>query len=349
MPVKSKKPPVKTAKPKAITPPAFTPPKSRVIAMTGIRSFIGSNLLQRFQQEGRHQLVALDLEKPDFLKPTTRFYKLDLTSTTADVTLSEILEREKCDTFIHLAFLSSPTHKSSYAHELESVGTMYVFHACAKNKVKKLIVSSTTMVYGALPINPNFLVEESPLRGNRNFRPIRDRIEVEEQAQNFQKKHPEMVITVLRPCTILGPTIRNFITTYLGLPVISTLLGYDPLMQLVHEEDALDAYRLAVERDCRGVFNIVGRGVLPLSTIIKLSGKIKAPLLHTLAYPMVDGLWLAQVGIAPSGYLDYLRYLWVADGIKARKELGFFPKYSTKETLETFLGIQRLRAIHLME
>ncbi|MDD5222902.1 MAG: SDR family oxidoreductase [bacterium] len=348
MPVKSKTT-VKSKKTKAGESPAFTRPKSRVIAITGTRSFIGSNLLQRLQQEGRHQLVALDLEKPDFLKPATRFYKLDLTSTTADVTLSEILEREKCDTFIHLAFLSSPTHKSSYAHELESVGTMYVFHACAKNKVKKIIVSSTTMVYGALPINPNFLVEESPLRGNREFRPIRDRIEVEEHAQNFQKKHPETTVTVLRPCTILGPTIRNFITTYLSLPVITTLLGYDPLVQFVHEEDALDAYRLAVERDCRGVFNIVGRGVLPLSTIVKLSGKVKAPILHAFAYPMVEGLWLAQVGIAPAAYLDYIRYLWVADGSKARKELGFFPKYSTKESLEAFLGIQRLRAIHLVE
>ena len=38
--------------------------------------------------------------------------------------------------------------------------------------------------------------------------------------------------------------------------------GYDPLMQFLHEVDALSALKLAVLREAPGVFNIVGDGVL---------------------------------------------------------------------------------------
>ena len=358
MPPKSKKAPRKKATPRKTRLPAKTQskktaapakPTARTIAITGVRGFLGSNLLKRLQENEHYKIVALDLEKPDFLKATTRFYKIDLTSTTADIYLSEILEREQCDTFVHLAFLTNPSHRTPLAHELESVGTMYTLHACARRKIKKYILGSSTMLYGALPTNPNFLLEDMPLKGSRSLQMIRDRIEAEEQVYSFQKKNPDVQVTVLRTCTILGPTIRNFITKYLDMPVIMTLMGYDPLVQLIHEDDAVEAFRLAVERNCPGVFNIVGRGVLPLSTVVKLSGKIKLPVLHPIAYPMIESLWIAQIGIAPSGFVDYIRYLWVADGSKAQKELNFTPVYSTKETLETFLGIQRLRAIHLAE
>lgn len=356
MPPKPKKTAPKKSKPRARTPKrprkkGAVPkkPKSRTIAITGVRGFLGSNLLKHLQEDGRHKIIALDLEKPDFLSPDTRFYKIDLTSTTADINISEILDREGCDTFVHLAFLSNPIHRTPFQHELQSVGTMYTLHACARRKIQKYILGSSTMVYGALATNPNFLLEDMPLQGSRSLHWVRDRIEAEEQVQAFQKKNPHVQVTVLRTCTILGPTARNFITKYLDMPVIMTLMGYDPLVQLVHEEDAVEAFRLAVERDCPGVFNIVGRGVLPLSTCVKLSGKIKLPVLHTIAYPLTESLWIAQVGIAPSGFLDYIRYLWVSDGARAQQELGYLPRYSTKETLETFLGIQRLRAIHLAE
>lgn len=323
--------------------------KKRVIAITGVHGFLGSHILKRLQEKKDYQCIAIDIKKPSFLEPPAKFYKIDLTIPTIDATIAEILERENCDTFIHLAFLSSPTHNESYAHELEVIGTINVLHACAKVRIHKILVGSTTMVYGATPMNPNFLSEESPLRGNPRYRFIADKVAVEKELRQFRKKRPETIVTVLRPCTILGPTIKNFVTDYLGRPACMTLLGYDPLFQLVHEEDVLDAWNIVIEGDYSGEYNIVGRGVLPLSTLLKIAGKISVPIFHAVAYPLVDALWLAQVLRTPSPQLDYIRYVWVADGRKAREELGFEARYTTKEALESFLGVQRLRQIHLIE
>lgn len=320
----------------------------RVIAITGANGFIGSNITHRLQVDPRYKVVVLDIKKPGFLQKTTKYYKVDLTEPTADATVLDILREENVDTFVHLAFLTNPTIHASYAHELEVIGTMQVLHACAEIKIKKFILGSTTMVYGATAMNPNFLTEDMPLCSNSNYNYLRDKVEAEHIVERFRKKNPHTCVTVLRPCWILGPTIQNFLTRYLYSPVIFTLLGYDPLFQLVHEEDVIDAFRLAIEGDHPGIFNIVGKGVLPLSTLLKLAGKINFPILHVFAYPLVDTLWAMGLFGAPSGHLDFIRYIWVADGERAEKELGFTPKYSTKETLNHFIGIQRLREIKLI-
>jgi len=320
----------------------------RVIAITGANGFIGSNITQRMQVDPRYKVVVLDIKKPEFLQKSTKYYKVDLTQPTVDQTIVEILRHENVDTFVHLAFLTNPTKHTTYAHELEVIGTMQVLHACAEVKVKKFILGSTTMVYGASAMNPNFLTEDMPLCTNSNYSYVRDKVEAEQFVERFRKKNKDICVTVLRPCWILGPTIQNYLTRYLYSPVIITLLGYDPLFQLVHEEDVIDAFRLAIEEDHPGIFNIVGRGVLPLSTLLKLAGKINFPMLHVIAYPLVDMLWAMGLFGAPSGHLDFIKYIWVADGEKAAKELGFTPRYSTKETWNHFIGIQRLREIKLI-
>jgi UDP-glucose 4-epimerase len=130
---------------------------------------------------------------------------------------------------------------------------------------------------------------------------------------------------------------------------VITLLGYDPLFQFLHEEDAVDALKLAVEKDCDGVYNIVGDGVLPISTVIKLAGRINMPVFHPVAIPLVQ--FLFSTGVSPIGgkHLDFLRFVCIADGEKAKKEMGFIPKYSVKECIESFAGMQRLRELHLVE
>ncbi len=315
--------------------------------MTGAAGFIGTRLLRRLQADDSYEkFVLLDMRKPDGPLKRTKFYKVDLTEPTADAFIADILKREKCDTFVHLAFLHHPTLRTSYAHELESIGTMYVLNACAECGVPKIVVSSTTLVYGAYPSNPNFLSENYPLRAG-GFPMLRDRVEIEQQIRAYRSKHTDSVVTVLRPCLTLGPTIQNFVTRYLSLPVIYTVLGYDPLMQFVHEDDVIRAFHLAVEQDFSGEYNIVGKGVLPVSTLIRIAGKINLRLPSAVLNPMMEMLWLSNLAITPTAYLNYIRYIFIADGIKAAEEMGFEPQYSTKETLEHFIGKLRLRRLRL--
>lgn len=331
------------------TRPRQSAPKSKTIAILGAHTFIGQRVLRRLQARGDAPLVIIDLKRPKELDKEHKFYKVDLTQPTADAILADILEREQVDTVIHLAFTTSPSRNQTYAHELEVIGTLNLLHACARHRLRKLIVRSTTMVYGAHPSNPNFLDEDAPLRASRSYPFVRDKAEVESLIKRHRTKHPETCITVLRPCSILGPTVRNFITEYLRRPVCMTLLGFDPLFQLVHENDVIDAFELALEKDLSTDFNIVAPGVLPLSTIIKLAGRPTVPVFHPMAYPLVQAAWLAGLSPAPAPHLDYIRYLWVADGDKATRELGFRPRHSTRETVEAFAGVQRLRDVRLLE
>src|SRR5205085_6239472 len=99
--------------------------------------------------------------------------------------------------FVYLSVLSRPTHAAEWAHELEDVGTMHVLNACAGVAPRRLVMISTTLVYGAHPKNPNFLTEESELRGHRDSRFVNDKVRAEKQVQRFAREHPEVEVCVL--------------------------------------------------------------------------------------------------------------------------------------------------------
>src|SRR5262249_53574575 len=127
-----------------------------------------------------------------------------------------------------------------------------------------------------------------------------------------------------------------------------TLLGFDPLWQFVHEVDAIAAFKLAIDRDFPGIYNIVGEGVLPISTVIKIAGRVALPVFHPVAETMIAAAWAAQAAYAPPGFLRSLRYLCIADGEKAAREMGFRAAYTTREALLDYVGAQRLRDVNLL-
>jgi UDP-glucose 4-epimerase len=320
--------------------PAYDP-EQRVVAVTGAYSYIGAELIKRLERDRRYyKVLAIDVRKPSFPMHKTQFHKVDLTLPTADAELAAIWKREGVDTVVHAAFLSSPTHASAWAHELESIGTLHVLNACAECLVRKVIVWSQTVVYGAHPLNPNFLSEDHELRGDKSrSRFVKDKVEVERQVRKFRGENPDTIVTTLRTAATLGPTIRNFATRFFSRPMAPTLMGFDPVMQLVHERDVTDAFVRAVDGDFAGEFNVVGDGVLPYSTILAMMGKLPLPMPHFLAYPLSQALWATQVFDSPPNFLDFLRFLCVADGDKAKRVMGFQPRYDIKATIHDFLGM----------
>src|SRR3954469_7399540 len=93
-------------------------PDQRVVAVTGAYSFQGAELIKRLEEDRRYfRVVAIDIRKPSFPLTKTQFHKVDLTLPTADAEIAQILKRERVETFVHTAFLSSPTHNSTWAHE----------------------------------------------------------------------------------------------------------------------------------------------------------------------------------------------------------------------------------------
>jgi UDP-glucose 4-epimerase len=321
--------------------------RPRTIALTGASSFLGQNLIGLFEEDARVvRLVAFDVKAPATAGKKTRFCELDLTLPTAGDRVAEVLRAEGVDAFAHLAFLAEPSHTEAYAHELEAVGTMYALEGARQAGVRKLVLWSQTLLYGARPSNPNFLIEEHPLRAGESAAYFADKIEAEALARRYAEGEGA-VVTVLRTAPLLGPTVRNYMTRFLARRFVPTLMGFDPLWQFLHEVDAVAAFRLALLRDCPGTFNVVGEGVLPLSTVVRLAGRAPLPLPHPLARPLSGALWLAQFADLPPGFVDYLRYVCVADGAKAAEIMGFRPAFTTREALLDFAGVQRLRDVRL--
>ena len=318
--------------------PSFDP-SHRVICVTGAYSFLGREVLQRLEDDPRYlKVIAIDIRQPDLSSRKAQFFKVDLTLPQADTEIAHILRQEGADTLVHLAFLSKPTHNSSWAHELEAIGTLQLLNACAASQVRKVVMWSLTALYGPSPLNPNYCIETRKLGGVPGSRFFSDKLEAEKLADRFRKENPTSVVTILRTAPILGRRINNYVSQFLMHPVVPILLGYDPLVQFLHENDAVEAFKLSIDADFNDDYNVAGDGVLPLSTVLALAGKISLPVPHLLAYPLAKLLWMAQALDAAPVFLDFLRYMCVADTEKIRHEMGFIPRYTIQHIVTEFAG-----------
>ena len=194
-----------------------------------------------------------------------------------------------------------------------------------------------SLVYGARGDNPNFLSEEHPLRPDPEDRFVRDFVEAESHARTHVRRHPESRVQILRFVPLLSPEVRDYRARLFAAPFSWQLLGYDPLLQALHPDDAVDALVRALDRpEAQGVFNIAPEGVVPLSTVRLLFGSLGIPVPHPLGYALYEATWLAGVGLMPGVHAQYLRYSCVVDDEKARRVLGFSAKHTTLEVvLET--------------
>ena len=300
------------------------------VAVTGPTSEFGALLLPKLLAEPRiGQLLTFGP------RPVTGarlvHHRVDLTRWDVESELEAALSPAPVDVLYHLAFLQGRTRGAAFAHELEVIGTLHTLAAAVRSGVRHVVVPSTTVVYGARPGNPVLLGEDAPLHGCPGSRFVTDRVEVEGQLMSFRRDYPGVGLTVLRFAPVLGPTVDNPATRYFRRPLVPTLLGFDPLWQSIHEEDARELLLRVLEAPVSGTFNAVSEDVLPLSSLIRLAGTLPLPLPLPLARAALRGLNSAGITATPGALLDYLHYSWVADGSRARTQLGFRPRFGARE------------------
>jgi UDP-glucose 4-epimerase len=311
------------------------------VAVTGARTFLGREVLRRLDADPRyHAVLALDVEDPGIAGDTIRFEHVDLTVPTVGAQLLSILRDHRIDTVVHGAYLTFPTHAHAWAHELEDVGTMHVLDACAAARPARLIQLSTTLVYGANPDNPNFISEDRRLV-SRGAGFIGDKVRADLQTGRFAEDNRDVATAQLRFAPLLGPTVDGLFTRFFRPPAAPVMMGFDPLMQFVHEHDAVVALKACIDREppVRGPVNVVGRGVLPYTTVLALMGKLRLPVPHLVARSVARAAWSTQLGKTPPVLLDFLRYQCVADGRRAQQTLGFRAEYDQRQIALDFLGV----------
>lgn len=309
-------------------------PRRPKVVVTGANGALGARLVKALAVRGDRDVVVFDLVPPHDASPEVRHRFVDLNLPHADGTVLKLLREERPDTIVHLAAIRSPSRETTYAHELNSIGPLHVLAAAGEAGIPRIILGSTTLVYGARGDNPNFLTEEHPLRPDQHDSFVRDFVEAEHHARQHAKRHTDAKVTVLRFAPLMAPDVRDYHARLFESPAVVTLLGYDPLLQFLDPDDAVDALVRTLDApDTRGVFNIAPEGVLPLSTVLLLYGALGVPIPHTFAYATVEASWLAGIGLMPGIHAHYLRYLCLVDNERARRVLGWEPRMTTLETV----------------
>lgn len=238
------------------------------------------------------------------------------------------------DAVAHVGLVSSPRISMDERYEHNVVGMQRVVELCGHYGVRRLVVLSRGSVYGADRRNPAKLTEDAPLRGASRHSGLRDIVEADILAQSLSMREPSLNAAIIRPANVVGLRSRNTMVGYLRLPIVPTLLGYDPMIQLIHEEDLVHALRLALESDAPGVFNVAGPGEAPISVVVRETGGRRLPVLLPFFSPIVDALWRERFSAAPLPHVDYLRYHCLLDDTRARSTLGYQPDRDMRTTLE---------------
>jgi UDP-glucose 4-epimerase len=315
--------------------------QERIVLVTGVASPWGSRVAQKLLTEadcraaGRVacSVIGLDAEPPVEEVPGLDFVRADI----RNPLLVDLLKANEVDTVCHLAFAGT-RRRSEAAFDLNVMGTAKLMSACAAAGVRKVVLKSSMAVYGARATNSAFLREDHALRGSRRYGYVRDMVEVESFCSDFRRREPGVLLTILRFPSIIGPTVKTRMTRFLKESWAPSLLGFDPMMQIIHEEDVVNALVHAVLKDLPGVYNVAADDVLPLSKIRGLAGKSPLPVFHKLAY------WGVALPGGTSRFLDrclpiepdYIRFPWVGDLSKMRGEFGFEPSHTAEEALREF-------------
>ncbi len=301
------------------------------IVVTGVCGRLGKRVVRLLHRE--HKVIGVD-RRPFPDKPK------DVLHEQVDIRrkkLKDVFRHGEVKAVVHLGVMHDPRASASEHHEWNVAGFAKLLEYVQQFKVPKLVVLSSANVYGPQAGNAQFLTEDAPLLGGARFSEIRDLIEVDMLAQGFFWKHPATETVILRPVHILG-TVRNAPSNFLRLPTVPTLMGFDPMIQVIHEADVVGAIASALLPGKRGIFNIAGPEPLPLSHAIRILGRATVPVPYTLGKILVRRMWSLRLTTFPAPELDHIRYVCMVDDTRARRDLEFSPARSIEETVRAVDG-----------
>jgi UDP-glucose 4-epimerase len=314
------------------------------VLITGISRFWGCELAMRLEADPNvEQIVGVDVREPSRDLARTDFVRADIRHSL----IGKLVRALEIDTVVHTNLIVDPRRTTPrVAHETNVIGTMNLLAACsgADSPVKKLVVKSSTAIYGAEPDDPSFWSEEMSRRRPPRDAFSRDIVEVESYVRDFALRQRDCTVTALRFGNVLGPLLQTPFQALFTLPVVPSVLGFDPRLQFVHEQDAIEVLYRATVEDHPGVFNVVGPGIVILSQAIKIMGKYNAPVIPPFGGALATAV-MRRFGILdwPSHLLRLIQYGRVVDISKLTEEFGYTPQFSTRETVDDFAAKHRVR------
>jgi len=311
-----------------------------VVLVTGVSRFLGGHLAARLAADPSiERVLGVDTAPPG---PDLRSRMGGVEFVRADIRnplIAKVIARADVDTVVHAALSPDPSGTwGSATREMSVLGTMQLLAACQKApSVRRVVLESTTAVYGASPLDPALFDETMTPNDLPTSGYARDATEIEGYLRGFARRRPDVATTVLRFASLVGPRIDTVVTRYFALPVVPTVLGYDARLQLLHEEDALAVLERALAHDLPEVVNVAADGVLLLSQAIRRAGRVPLPVPPPAVGVVGRALAVARIASFSPEQLRLLDFGRVVDTTRLRTEFGFTPRWTTTQAFDDFV------------
>lgn len=300
--------------------------RHKTVLVTGAGGALAQRLIARLYPE--HRIVAVDFRQKVRTHADIASYRV----APDHQGFEEIFSRHEIDTVVHLGRMLAPEGDERRRCKANVAGTERLLALCLQHGVRQVLIQSSHLVYGASAHNPALLEEDYPLPPPATNPDLVDLLEVESLAQRHLRAYPKLNVTILRTCNVLGPGVRNTLSTMLSRRYVPVLLGYSPMMQFVHVDDAAEALLLALEKNRRGLYNVAPADWVPYQDAILQCGCRRLPvpslppsLPRRLAAPLEGSRYF------PSYLIRYLKYPVIIDGGPFAHRFGWRPRHGLND------------------
>jgi UDP-glucose 4-epimerase len=310
----------------------------RVVLVTGVSRYLGARLAGLLQAERSiGTVIGVDVVPPRTDLGRTEFVRADI----RNPIIAKVISSAGVDTVVHMSLTATPFGAGGRAamKEINVIGTMQLLAACQKSPtVRKLVIRSTTSVYGSSSRDPALFTEDMEPRSLPRSGYAKDACEVEGYVRGFGRRRADVAITLLRFANFIGPRIDTPLTRYFSLPVVPRVFGFDPRIQFCHEDDGVEVLRRAALEDHPGTFNVGGGGVLLLSQAIRRAGR-PAVQVPVPGVTMVAGI-VRRAGLVDFSpeQMQFLQFGRVVDTERLRRVFGYEPRYPTRAAFDDFVA-----------
>jgi UDP-glucose 4-epimerase len=317
----------------------------RTVLVAGVSRYLGGRFARILTADPAvSRVIGVDVVPPPHDIGDAEFVRADI----RNPVIAKVIAQAAVDTVVHMNVIATPTGAGGRVSmkEINVIGTMQLLAACQKAPgVSRLVVKSSAGVYGSSSRDPAMFTEETGAKVLPRTGWGKDSVEVEGYVRGFSRRRPDVDVVQLRLANFIGPGIQTALTDYFSLPVIPTVLGFDPRVQFVHEDDGLEALRLATVGSATGVINIADDGVLLLSQAAHLAGRPTLPVPSSMSG--LVGQVLRRFGLADftADQVQFMSYGRVLDTTKMRSLLGFEPRWTTRSSFLDFVRGRRLNGL----
>ncbi|WP_307797572.1 NAD-dependent epimerase/dehydratase family protein [Actinomadura barringtoniae] len=303
--------------------------KGPVVAVTGASSGAGRLLAGRLaEREEVKKVVAIDAHRGDV--PGVTWRVVDVRDPLLSNRLSDV------DVIVNLDLERSPDLEPRERRTHNVRGAQTVVTAAAAARVRRVILVTSAMVFGAGPDNEVPLNEDAPLLAEANTSIAGDYLEIEDLAANAPVTHPGLEITVVRPAALVGPGIDTVVTRHFEAPRLLTVKGSTPAWQFCHVDDLAAALELVIVEDIAGPVGVGCEGWLGAEEVMEITGKRGFELPASVTFGMAQRLHRLGMTPAPATDLHYVAYPWVVDCARLR-DAGWKPLYDNATALRVLM------------